>query len=153
MKASSLKELEIFHQAWGGSFTREVASRLGELDKLGKFNEEVDEEQVALYLFTLAASEGAPKVPGTVQHQLSLVNKEGRLFVSKLSSILVHTDRIKDEIKNVLIHCHKSIVQYQDGSEEIFSTGLGKETDVLTALPSEFLYQLSEALNPKSSHS
>lgn len=151
LRAGQLKQLQILHDFFGVSKSRQIAARLAELDKMVTHYDLVEAEHISLYLYTLCSSEIYADVQDVVKEAESVKDSEGRPFLYVLDHILVHPDQIEANVKNVMIHKNKAVIQYNDRPDYVFSNGKDKPTDVLISFPMPFILELAQRLEGEDS--
>ena len=122
MKFADLYNFKPLHDIFSQSRVRQTASRITQMGKLGNYHATVSTEDVALFLYVLAASKGTRFVFETVMQEHELVNDKSRRFVTDLATLISESANIA-LLKKVVIGSTVSIIEYKDLTKEVYFIG------------------------------
>ena len=122
MKFADLYNFKPLHHTFTPSRVRQTASRITQMGKLGNYQATVSTEDIALFLYVLAASKGTRFVFETVMQEHELVNDKSRRFVTDLAALISDPANIA-RLKKVVIGSTVSIIEYKDRTKEVYFIG------------------------------
>lgn len=145
MKFSELYNYPPFHNRFTTSRVRQSASRLSQMKRLGNYSSTAAPEEVALFLYSLSASQGTRFIFDTVMREHELVNAKGSRFVSDLAEVLSDSAEVS-KVKKVVIGMDVSVIEYKDGYKELYTLGDDFELGTFEQFDNEFLQDLANSI-------
>ena len=143
MKFADLYNYKPFHDLFTESRVRQTASRITQMGRLGNYNAKAEPEDVALFIYVLAASQGTRFVFSAVMQEPELVNVNGNRFVADLASFISAPDELA-KIKKVAIGSSVSIIEYVDRYHELYTLGNHFELGACVKFEATFLSALAK---------
>ena len=145
MKFADLYNYKPLHDLFTESRVRQTASRITQMGKLGNYNAIAEPEDVALFIYVLAASQGTRFVFSAVMQEPELVNANGSRFVTDLASFIRAPDELA-KIKKVSIGSSVSIIEYVDRYSDLYTLGNHFELGSCVQFEATFLGILSKSI-------
>ena len=113
------------------------------MGKLGNYNAIAEPEDVALFIYVLAASQGTRFVFSAVMQEPELVNANGNRFVADLASFIIAPEEL-GKVKKVVIGNSISIIEYADRYNELYTLGNHFELGAYVQFETTFLSALAK---------
>lgn len=115
------------------------------MGKLGSYNEAVEPEHAALFLYILSASQGTRFVFDAAMHEPELVSTKGTRFVADLALLLNDPEELS-KVKKVVIGSSVSIIEYKDRYKELYTLADDQELESYEVFDRDFLKNLATNL-------
>lgn len=145
MKFADLYNFKPLHDLFTQSRVRQTASRITQMGKLGNYHATVSHEDLALFLYVLAASKATRFVFETVMQEHELVNDNSGRFVSDLADLLKDPERL-GRLKKVVIGSTVSIIENKDRSKEVYFIGDQPVLGPFEQFTSDLLRELADCV-------